>query len=208
MCFSATASFTAGVVLSSTGVVVLTKVKNKKEIPLALIPLLFGIQQLIEGFVWLSLGWNNPTLNSVMSHAFFWFSNIWWPLFIPLAVLCIETVLWRRKLISFFEFLGVIVAGFFFSFFLDSSIVGAVKNHCIVYTYPTAHFAPIVILYVIATCGSLLASSKKTINLLGVLVLAFFFIAYAFYTEALVSVWCFFAAILSLVIYVYFDRRR
>jgi hypothetical protein len=57
MCFSPTASFVAGVAISTVGVATLKNVKNKREIPFALVPLIFGIQQIIEGFVWLSFGW-------------------------------------------------------------------------------------------------------------------------------------------------------
>ena len=42
MCFSATASFIAGVSLSVLGVATVKKVKRKAEIPFAMIPLLFG----------------------------------------------------------------------------------------------------------------------------------------------------------------------
>ena len=49
MCFSAPASFIAGTALSVIGVAALKRTESKSEIPFALIPLLFGIQQLIEG---------------------------------------------------------------------------------------------------------------------------------------------------------------
>ena len=52
MCFSATASYTAGVLLVGMGGVVLSRVREKREIAYAAIPLLFGIQQLSEGLVW------------------------------------------------------------------------------------------------------------------------------------------------------------
>ena len=46
MCFSATASFITGGVLSAVGVVTIKKAEKKSEIPFASIPLLFGIQQM------------------------------------------------------------------------------------------------------------------------------------------------------------------
>jgi hypothetical protein len=49
MCFSATASFIAGTTLSIIGIATIRNVERRSELPLALIPLLFGIQQLIEG---------------------------------------------------------------------------------------------------------------------------------------------------------------
>ena len=55
MCFSATASFTAGTALSAVGGLTLRKSRGKAELPLALVPLIFGIQQLSEGVLWVSL---------------------------------------------------------------------------------------------------------------------------------------------------------
>ena len=54
MCFSASASFLAASLLLVTGIYALKKVKSKKQIPLALIPLFFAFQQAAEGVIWLS----------------------------------------------------------------------------------------------------------------------------------------------------------
>ena len=54
MCFSASASFIAGTSLSAVGVAALRNTKARSEQPLAAIPLLFGIQQLAEGVIWLT----------------------------------------------------------------------------------------------------------------------------------------------------------
>ena len=55
MCFSATASLTAGGLLSLTGIATLKKAKDNKRNAFAAIPLIFGIQQITEGILWLSL---------------------------------------------------------------------------------------------------------------------------------------------------------
>ena len=55
MCFSATASFTAGALLIALGSVTVSLAAAPRERPFAAIPLLFGLQQLIEGGIWLSL---------------------------------------------------------------------------------------------------------------------------------------------------------
>ena len=62
MCFSATASFAAGTALSAVGGLTLRKSQGKVELPLALVPLLFGVQQFSEGFLWLSLGGDLPAV--------------------------------------------------------------------------------------------------------------------------------------------------
>ena len=55
MCFSATANFVGSAVLGAVGVVTLTKVKHRRELLFATLPILFAIHQFIEGFVWLGL---------------------------------------------------------------------------------------------------------------------------------------------------------
>ena len=58
MCFSATASFTAGVPLLLIGVITISRVRNRKDLLYALIPMLFAIQQLIEGALWLTVNFS------------------------------------------------------------------------------------------------------------------------------------------------------
>jgi len=54
MCFSASASFIAGASLFAVGVATLKRARARAELPFAMIPLLFGIQQLTEGVIWLT----------------------------------------------------------------------------------------------------------------------------------------------------------
>jgi len=55
VCFSATVNFVGSAALGTAGVVTLTKVKHRRELLFAALPLLFAIHQFIEGFVWLGL---------------------------------------------------------------------------------------------------------------------------------------------------------
>lgn len=75
MCFSATASFSAGVILLGAGVLAVRAARSPRELPLAAIPLLFSIQQLIEGVVWLTFRYEAPLLNAVMTHVYSFFSH-------------------------------------------------------------------------------------------------------------------------------------
>ena len=70
MCFSATASFSAGVVLIGLGTLTLRAASHPRELLLAAIPLLFGMQQVIEGAIWLTFLYEAPLWNSVMTHLF------------------------------------------------------------------------------------------------------------------------------------------
>ena len=90
MCFSATASFAAGGLLLGVGSLTLRRARTPRERPFAAIPLLFAIQQFIEGVIWLTFSREAPLLNTVMTHAYSFFSHVLWPVYVPVAVLLIE----------------------------------------------------------------------------------------------------------------------
>ena len=60
--------------------------------------------------------------------------------------------------------------------------------------------------YVLATCASSLLSSHRAIRLFGVATLVSLTAAAAFYATWFISVWCFFAAVLSIFVLLYFVR--
>lgn len=202
MCFSATASFVAGASLSAIGVATLQRVGRAKEVPFALIPLLFGIQQLIEGALWLSFRFDAPLLNAASTYAFSVFSHTLWPIFVPFSVGLLEPVAWRRHAIFVFQLIGFGI-GLYLLYFLIKYPVTAVAKEHIVYVSPHFYQVPSMLLYLAATCVISFFSSHRLVNIFGALSLLFFFVAYWFYTEALFSVWCFFAAVLSAMIYWY-----
>ncbi|MBI5004247.1 hypothetical protein HZC00_04090 [Candidatus Kaiserbacteria bacterium] len=204
MCFSATASFVAGGALSAAGVVTLKSVRQKRELPLASIPLLLGIQQLTEGFVWMSLMYSEAALNAIATHIYYVFAHIWWPVFIPIAVALIEPVPQRRRMMWVLEAVGILVGGYFVNMMATRPITSSILNDSIVYSHPGIYVYHVLALYVLVVCGSFLLSSKRLINLLGVLLAVAFAVCFFFYFAVLASVWCFFAAVLSIVIYVYF----
>ena len=208
MCFSPTASFTAAIGLSAIGIVTLKKTRSKREIPFALIPLIFGIQQAVEGVVWLSIYYNNFILNYIASHIFTSFAYIFWPVFVPMAVLCLERKGGKKKTLYILELCGLTLAGYFIYFMTQAAVLGRIVNKCIVYPTPTIYVFPLVGLYVASTCLALVFSSHNTIKWFGFLTTFALIITYEFYFFASVSVWCFFCAILSLVVYMFFDNRR
>jgi len=203
MCFSATASFTAGVLLSALGVATLKKTGRKAEIPFAMIPLLFGVQQIIEGMLWLSFQFDAPLLNVTMTYAFTLFSHVLWPMFVPFSIGLVEKVAWRKKVLLAFLFIGMAVGLYLLYLTVRFPVTSEVDQN-IVYVSPHFYTIPVMALYLAATCVSAFFSSHKVINIFGILALLLFLVAYWFYTVAFFSVWCFFAAVLSAVIYLHF----
>ena len=95
MCFSASASFIAGTSLCAVGVATLKRAESRAELPFAAIPLLFGMQQLIEGVIWLTFSHDAPLLKQVMTYLYSGFSHVLWPMYVPFAVGLLEAVRWR-----------------------------------------------------------------------------------------------------------------
>ena len=108
MCFSATANFVGSGVLGAVGVVTLTKVKHKRELLFAALPVLFAIHQFIEGFVWLGLDKIlSPTVSHDMGAAFMLYAQGLLPFLLPLSVYLFEPDKKSRARMLPFVALGV-----------------------------------------------------------------------------------------------------
>jgi hypothetical protein len=207
MCFSASASFTAGTALSVIGVAALKNTRMTSERPFAMMPLLFGIQQLSEGVIWLTFGHDALLLRTAMTYLYSGFSHVLWPIYVPFAVSVLEAVRWRKRAIFAFEAAGLVVSSYLLYSMVTRPLVAEVVGHHIVYASPHFNLVAVMVLYVAATCVCCFFSSHRFVKLFGALALISFVAAYFVYVDALVSVWCFFAAILSLLIYVHLRFR-
>lgn len=207
MCFSAAASFAAAGTLSVAGVVTVSQAKTKKELPFAAVPLLFGVQQLAEGFVWLSFDWQAATLNLVATYIFALFAFVIWPIYVPFAVGLLETVPWRKRAIYLTQFSGLAAGAYLFYSHTASLVVSEIISNHVVYNNSHFYQFGVMLLYFAATIVSCTFSSKRIINVFGVSALGLAIIAAWFYTQAFVSVWCFFAAILSYIVFLYFHQN-
>lgn len=205
MCFSATASFTAGTVLSAVGAVTISKIKRKADILFATIPLLFGIQQLTEGVIWLSS--QSSALHTVMTYIFSVFSHVLWPTFIPLSILLMEKIIWRRKTLSAFVVVGSVVSLYLLYFLITEPIQAEIVGNSIAYNSPHFYVVPMLLFYFAATCISCLFSSHRFVNIFGMFAFASAIITYQFWAATFISVWCFFAAVMSLVIYLHLQSK-
>ena len=90
MCFSATASFTAGVVLTVIGIASIKKANYKSQLLFASIPFMFGVQQFAEGILWLTIPKSDYfVLQKMATYIYLFFAHILWPLWVPIAILFI-----------------------------------------------------------------------------------------------------------------------
>lgn len=207
MCFSASASFAAGTAVLAVGAITLKKAQHKAELPFAAIPLLFGVQQLIEGVIWLTFRFDAPLLNPAMTFVYSLFSHVLWPLYVPFAVLLLEPVRWRRRALLALLAAGAAAGLYLLANMLRFPIVSRALGGHIQYVSPHFYIAAVMGGYLAGTCISMLVSSHKRVNLFGIVALSSFIASYAIYTQWLVSVWCFFAAVLSVIVLLHFINR-
>jgi hypothetical protein len=209
MCFSAPVSFAASAFVAGAGALALRETRSVTERPFASVPLLFAMQQFVEGVLWLLLpqiGTGGASHLLVQVYAFF--IGVIWPMVIPLGILLIEPDRWRKRLMTGVLAIGVIVAIGTFIIILRYGVEVAVVNHCLVYSNPFGGGLLVRSAYVIATCAAYFLSSHRSVRWIGVAMLGGFGVAYSFYHLNWPSVWCFFAALVSALIYYHFRRAR
>ena len=143
-----------------------------------------------------------------MTYLYTGFSDVLWPMYVPFAMGVLETVRWRKKAIFAFEVAGVAVGLHLLYFIVARPLVAELVGGHIVYESPHFYLMPVMVLYLAATCVSCFFSSHGFVKLFGVLALLSFVVAYIVHVMALVSIWCFFAAILSLLIYLHLRFRN
>lgn len=204
MCFSPEASFAGGIIISSIGVATVSKVHKPSQIIFASIPLFFGIQQFAEGLLWLTLP--DPESESVRKFSTYFFlimAEVIWPAMIPLSVLFMEENIKRKRILIIFQALGLslsIYYGFCLVFF---NVSPQIRGYHIQYNtdFPDSFALPAFIVYLLVTITPLFISSVKRTYLLGTLMFMSCLVTAIFFTQYLTSVWCFFAALISGVIF-------
>jgi hypothetical protein len=208
MCFSAPASFSAAAALLAIGTVSLRRTRRVAEWPYALIPWCFGVQQLLEGTLWLSLAQPAPCLSAVLTEGYSAFSQVIWPIYIPLAVVLLEPSGWRRHAIGLNAVAGAAVGLYLMWYMLQVPVLARISGQHIAYDFPHFHQPLASVLYLFAACVSPLLSRWPAVRGFGVLASLSLVAAAYFYAQWFISTWCFFAALLSAVVCLQFPARQ
>ena len=205
MCFSATANFVGSTALGAVGVVTLTKVKHRRELLFASLPILFAIHQFIEGFVWLGLdGKLSPQVTHDMGAAFMLYAQGLLPFLLPLSVLLFEPDGKGRRRMLPFVAIGVGTTLYILWALTAYPTEIFVKGNSIVYINDATNNTAVAMLYVLATCGSLFVSKERPMVIFGLANLTILLVVMAFKRYAFTSLWCAYAAIASVIILAYF----
>ena len=198
MCFCASASFAASGGLAVVGGATLYK-STKSNRLIAMVPMLFAVQQFIEGWQWLAAHPSPASLQ--LGYAFLFFAFLLWPFYIPLAVSQIEKYPLRKRTLEVLAGIGAVGALALLFMMVTQPLIINILPRGIDYriAVPFDWFG--VLLYVAVTCGSLFISSHRMMRWFGTAAIVSAGLSFWIYRETFTSVWCFFADILSVSIY-------
>lgn len=209
MCFSFEADLVAGAVLLPLGVATLRAAKTPRELPLASLPMVFAAHQLIESVVWLG---TDGKVSSNAFHAatvvYLAIAQVLLPALVPVAMWLVEPRAERRRLMLLAIAAGAATAAWFAWSLFTNDIGAHPARSAMVYDtdihigfWQTAG-------YVIATCGSVLLSSRRYLFAFGIANVIGLSLAALVRYEAVTSVWCVYAAFASVLLLLHFRAER
>ena len=203
MCFSASASFAATGLTTVAGVAALTGARTTGARLLAGVPLLFAIHQFAEGILWLALAdparaaWGGPAMRVYLT-----VSKVVWPVWVPLAILALETDPGRRRPLGALLVLGMLLAPALAYGLGAYPVTANIAGPHIQYRQDSPPLFRWVsdLAYPLAVVLPPLIASNRLTRGVGLLLLASLVITKLLYFQYFASVWCFFAAIISVLV--------
>lgn len=207
MCFSATASFVSAATLVSIGAYCITRsrILPKQYLALALLPFLFGVQQFTEGLLWQYLDLEISENFRTTALGYMFFSHFLWLFWIPFISYLFEVNVRRKNI-----FLGLMAVGGFYGasiyiplllnteWLVVEQISNSINYRAILIYDDFVPRSMVRALYALIIMMPLLLSSDIRLRRIGYMVAISVLLAAVFYGYAFISVWCFFAAILSI----------
>jgi hypothetical protein len=200
MCFSPQMDVAAGVVIGVVAVDTLRHVRRPQELPLALLPLVFAVHQLVEALVWWSL---QGEVSATTGHRAEWlylaiaFGVL--PVLVPFAVGGLEPAS-RHRLTAGFVALGGVVAVLLMAAVVRGPIGAVIQGHHVLYRVDLWHGDTLAVLYVLVTCGSMLLSGHSHVRAYGMANLVAVAVLVWIDQTAFVSLWCLWAGITSVLV--------
>jgi hypothetical protein len=203
------ANFTLAGVLLVIGVLTLKKVSHPAELVFASLPLLFGLHQFIQGFVWLGLYHIvGPRTLHVASILFVFYAQAILPFWVPLAIWLLEPRGTRRQWIAALMVVGGLLMAYVTWGLLRQPTLVFVSHYSLVYSNPHTSHLWVALIYILTTCGSLILSRSVAIQLFGVLNLVGLLLVYWIAQYSFTALWCLYAALVSVILYLHFIERR
>ena len=204
MCFSASVSFATGSVLIVGGAFAIWKAsnRNKRYLPISLIPVFAGIQQFMEGHVWMGLNGGDPHMVWWGTMGFLFFSWFIWPSWIPVAIYVLEPPQGRKRILLFFALAGTVLGLILYIPHLINPdwVSAGINNRSIAYedTMFLDYFIPRQVTYAIylfLIIASPLVSTYLHMRLFGLTLIAIITLVDFFLSYSYISFFCFLAGV-------------
>jgi hypothetical protein len=130
------------------------------------------------------------------------------PLLLPLSLLLIEPTLKRRRGMLGFVILGGLLALYILWGLIAYPVRTSMGENGIIYLNQISTTTMVAVLYVIATCGALFFSGFRALVVLGWVNLAGLVVVMLVRRLEFTSIWCFYAAVVSVILYFFFRTTR
>lgn len=202
-------NFTLSGALGVIGILTLRKVSMPKEVVFGSLPLLFALHQFSQGFVWLGMSHLiQPRALHMAESIFIFYAQGLLQFLVPLSVWLLEPPGLRKNLIGILMAAGALLAAYTLWGLSIQPTSVSVENHTLVYVNAWTEHLWVAVIYVLTTCGSLILSSSIALQLFGWLNLFGLATVHLLKPYAFTSLWCLYAATVSVLLYFYFIERR
>ncbi|OCB34272.1 hypothetical protein A5676_02405 [Mycobacterium malmoense] len=206
MCFSATADLVAGTALIPVAVATLREVRHWRELPFALLPTVFAVHQFLEAAVWPN-GVVSAGMAQLAARAYVFIALPLLPLLVPWGILMLEPRGARLR-VTPFAVLGTVVSAYLAVAVLTEPVGVKTHRHALEYQTGVHNGYLWAVLYVIAVIGPAVMSGYRSIVVFGLANLVGLVAVALLYVQAFASLWCVYAAMLSILVLVHMVRRR
>jgi hypothetical protein len=207
MCFSPLADLAGGGVVGAIGIDTARHVDRRADWPLASLPLIFAGHFLTETFVW--WGHDGVVSRGVEARATWLYllvALVVVPFIVPIAVTIAVPVASQRRAMTPFCVLGAVIAAVMLVAVVRGPVTSQIQGHHIVYGVNLRFGGQLTALYVVATCGVMLASRDRVFVAFGLVNLAVVALLGWLMVSAFISLWCAWAAVTSVAIDLYVRR--
>jgi hypothetical protein len=197
VCFSPEGDLVGGIAVVAIGVDALRHLRRRNDhLALAALPLLLGFHQIDEAFVWWGLRDMVPhEVGRVAMWIYLLIAFVVLPIFVPIVIMLLEPTARRRWRIAPFLAIGTAVSAVLLETMLRNHPTVTLGAYHLAYSLGLQHGIIIIGFYIVATCGSLLASGFRHIVVFGLANLVAVVVLARLSADGFASLWCFYAAI-------------
>ena len=188
--------------MGGIGVAAMVKAKGRTQRIVACMPLLFAVQQVTEGLLWLSLmSPHHALLKKPAMYAFLVFAEMVWPVYMPLIALLAEQRAARKKALRACVALGALMVLQLVYGMTAWPTDARLQGGHILYDlqYPPANTLLYGLLYGLTTIAGPMLSSNRLFRLLGISLAVSYAFSRVYYNHYIISIWCYFAAFISVI---------